>query len=175
MGVGAFAVAGSERSSGFLVDEVGGVLVLSGTLGRGHAALLEHIHPLAGKHRVMIRSGQGAGGILLDPEAVFAVFRMAVDDVPGDAEHRILLCYQRAVISPGPKSGGYGWGNAVGAGISRVDPVVLENQGLVPMLLRPEGACSVFCQVHLAAALVDSEALTRKDIEELRDYFNQNL
>ena len=28
---------------------------------------------------------------------------------------------------------------------------------------------------NLAAALVDSEALTRKDIEELRDYFNQNL
>ncbi|MDE7204588.1 MAG: BlaI/MecI/CopY family transcriptional regulator [Lachnospiraceae bacterium] len=28
---------------------------------------------------------------------------------------------------------------------------------------------------NLAAALVDSEALTKKDIEELRDYFNQNL
>ena len=28
---------------------------------------------------------------------------------------------------------------------------------------------------NLAAALVDSDALTRKDIEELRDYFNQNL
>lgn len=28
---------------------------------------------------------------------------------------------------------------------------------------------------NLAAALVDSDALTKKDIEELRDYFNQNL
>lgn len=28
---------------------------------------------------------------------------------------------------------------------------------------------------NLAAALVDSDALTQKDIEELRDYFNQNL
>lgn len=28
---------------------------------------------------------------------------------------------------------------------------------------------------NLAAALVDSEALTREDIEELRDYFNRNL
>lgn len=28
---------------------------------------------------------------------------------------------------------------------------------------------------NLAAALVDSNALTKKDIEELRDYFNQNL
>ena len=28
---------------------------------------------------------------------------------------------------------------------------------------------------NLAAALVDSDALTRKDIEELREYFNQNL
>lgn len=27
---------------------------------------------------------------------------------------------------------------------------------------------------NLAAALVNSEALTKKDIEELRDYFNQN-
>lgn len=27
----------------------------------------------------------------------------------------------------------------------------------------------------LAAALVDSDALTKKDIEELRDFFNQNL
>ncbi|MCM1088412.1 MAG: BlaI/MecI/CopY family transcriptional regulator [Muribaculaceae bacterium] len=27
----------------------------------------------------------------------------------------------------------------------------------------------------LAAALVDSEALTKEDIEELRDYFNQNI
>lgn len=28
---------------------------------------------------------------------------------------------------------------------------------------------------NLAAALVDSDALTKNDIEELRDYFNQNL
>lgn len=28
---------------------------------------------------------------------------------------------------------------------------------------------------NLAAALVDSDALTKKDIQELRDYFNQNL
>lgn len=28
---------------------------------------------------------------------------------------------------------------------------------------------------NLAASLVDSEALTKKDIEELRDYFNRNL
>ena len=28
---------------------------------------------------------------------------------------------------------------------------------------------------NLAAALVDSDALTKEDIEELRDYFNQNL
>lgn len=28
---------------------------------------------------------------------------------------------------------------------------------------------------NLAAALVDSDALTKKDIKELRDYFNQNL
>lgn len=28
---------------------------------------------------------------------------------------------------------------------------------------------------NLAAALVDSDALSKKDIEELRDYFNQNL
>ena len=28
---------------------------------------------------------------------------------------------------------------------------------------------------NLAAALVDSDALTKKDIEELRDYFNTNL
>lgn len=28
---------------------------------------------------------------------------------------------------------------------------------------------------NLAAALVDSDALTKKDVEELRDYFNQNL
>lgn len=28
---------------------------------------------------------------------------------------------------------------------------------------------------NLAAALVDSDTLTKKDIEELRDYFNQNL
>ncbi|MDE7477744.1 MAG: BlaI/MecI/CopY family transcriptional regulator [Lachnospiraceae bacterium] len=28
---------------------------------------------------------------------------------------------------------------------------------------------------NLAASLVDSDALTKKDIEELRDYFNQNL
>lgn len=28
---------------------------------------------------------------------------------------------------------------------------------------------------NLAAALVDSEALTREDIEELRNYFNQNI
>lgn len=28
---------------------------------------------------------------------------------------------------------------------------------------------------NLATALVDSDALTKKDIEELRDYFNQNL
>lgn len=28
---------------------------------------------------------------------------------------------------------------------------------------------------NLAAALVDSDALTREDIEELRDYFNRNL
>ncbi len=28
---------------------------------------------------------------------------------------------------------------------------------------------------NLAAALVDSNALTKKEIEELRDYFNQNL
>lgn len=28
---------------------------------------------------------------------------------------------------------------------------------------------------NLAAALVDSDSLTKKDIEELRDYFNQNI
>lgn len=28
---------------------------------------------------------------------------------------------------------------------------------------------------NLAAALVDSDALTKKDIEELRDYFNRNV
>ena len=32
--------------------------------------------------------------------------------------------------------------------------MVVEHQGLVPVLLRPEGACLIFCQVHLAAALV---------------------
>ena len=32
--------------------------------------------------------------------------------------------------------------------------MVVEHQGLMPVLLRPEGACLIFCQVHLAAALV---------------------
>ena len=66
----------------------------------GKIAILEHVCPLAAVDRVAVTACQGICDILLIPDAVPAVLRLAADGVPGNTVDGFLL-HQRQVVSPG--------------------------------------------------------------------------
>lgn len=82
-------------------DKAGSALVPPCALGAGKIAILEHVCPLAAVDRVAVTACQGICDILLIPDAVPAVLRLAADGVPGNTVDGFLL-HQRQVVSPVP-------------------------------------------------------------------------
>ena len=121
----------------WLVDQVCGVLPLAGALGGGGIVLPEFVHPLAAENGMPVRTGQCIGHILLDANAIAAVAGLPVDGVAADAHDRLRLEGQRQVVSAGARPGGEGGAHRVRPCVPAVHAVVLKNQGLVPVLLRP--------------------------------------
>ena len=77
--VGIVLIAAGQRAGDLMVDEVGGVLVLSGALGAGHAVALEDVHPLAAEYRMAVSGGQRIGDLLLTAKPIPAVLRLPAD------------------------------------------------------------------------------------------------
>ena len=90
----------------------------------------------------------------MDADAVAAVAGLPVNGVAADTDGRLRLECQGQVVAAGARPGGEGGANGVRPCVPAVHAVVLKNQGLVPVLLRPQGTCYVFGTVHDDAALV---------------------
>ena len=137
-----------------LADQVCGVLLLAGALGGGGIVLPEFVHPLAAENGVPVRTGQGIGHIILDANAVAAVAGLPVNGVAADTDDRLRLEGQWQVVPAGARPGGEGGAHRVRPCVPAVHAVVLKNQRLMSVLLRPQGTCYIFGTVHDAAALV---------------------
>ena len=120
-----------------LADQVCGVLLLAGALGGGDAVLSELIHPLAAEYRVPVCSSQGIGHIPLNTDSVAAVAGLPVNGVAADADDRFRLEGQGQVVSAGARPGGEGGAHRVRPCVPAVHAVVLKNQRLMSVLLRP--------------------------------------
>ena len=74
-----------------LIYKISGILVLSGTLGADNIIALEDVHTLSAEDGVVIGSSQSISDVLLIPNSVAAVLRLAVDGIACDTEDRLLF------------------------------------------------------------------------------------
>ena len=136
-----------------LIDKISGILVLSGTLGADDIIALEDIHTLSTEHGMVIGSSQSIRDVLLIPNSVAAILRLAVDGVACDTEHWLLF-NKRNIVTASTIPSGHGRADFVGTGISGVDTVVFVDQWLMSMLLRTECPSDIFAAFHDLATLV---------------------
>ena len=130
LAVGVFSVAAGQCAHRFLIrwlaDKVGGVLMLAGALGRRYIVILEHIHSLPRKDRVVIRGGQRVCDTLLTAQAIAAVLRLAVDDVAGDTDRFLHLQSEREIVAASASAIRQCGGYFVRSRISRINAVILK-------------------------------------------------
>ena len=136
-----------------LIDKIGGVLMLSGTLGAYHIIAFENIHTLPAEHGMVIGSSQSISDVLLKPDAIAAVLRLTVYGIAGDTEDRLLL-HQRDIVASGTIPSRHSRTDFMGAGISGVDAMVFVDQWLMPVFLRSECPSDILTAFHDLAALV---------------------
>lgn len=114
----------------------------------------------------MIRGGERIGQFILTAKTVAAVLRLAVYNISGNADGTRVLLDKRSVVSTHSIGGGYGGRYLVGAGVTAVNSMILINLGvcwaqdqrLVSVLLRPEGARDIFAERHdLPTLIIDAE------------------
>ena len=137
-----------------LENQVGGVLMLAGTLGTDHLTVLELIHPLTGINAVPIRGGERIRQLVLTAKTVAAVLRLTVDCIACNADGICLLLDQRHIVAARTVSCGHGRRHLVRPCVAAVNAMVFIYERLVSMLLRPQRAGYIFRAIHHAAALV---------------------
>ena len=99
-----------------LIDKISGILVLSGTLGADNIIALENVHTLSAEHGMVISSSQSISDILLIPNSVAAILRLAVDGVACDTEDRLLF-NKGDIVAARTIPSGHGRTDFMGAGI----------------------------------------------------------
>ena len=112
-----------------LANQVGCVLVLTGTLGTCHIIMPKVIHTLAAVDRVAVCGGQSIRQVILTAKTVAAVLRLPVDRIACNADGICLLLDQRHVVAARAVSCGHGRGYLVRAGVAAVDAVIIPVRG----------------------------------------------
>ena len=136
-----------------MANEIGGVLVLTGTLRADHTILTEVIHALATIDRMMICGRQRICDIPLIPDPVAAILRLPVNGVSCDAEG-FFLFYERHVVAACSVSCGHGRHHLMRTSVAGINAMVFIDERLVSMLLRPQGTGHILRALHNASALV---------------------
>ena len=137
-----------------MANQVGCVLVLTGTLGTCHIIMPKVIHTLAAVDRVAVCGSQSIRQVILTAKTVAAVLRLPVDRIACNADGICLLLDKRSVVSSHSKKRGYGLCRLHGTAETAVLPMIIEHERLVSVLLRPQGAGYIFRAIHHAATLV---------------------
>ena len=99
-----------------LIYKISGILVLSGTLGADNIIALENVHTLSAEHGMVIGSSQSIRDVLLIPNSVAAILRLAVDGIACDTEDWLLL-HQWDIVSTRTIPSGHGRADFMGAGV----------------------------------------------------------
>ena len=136
--------------------QVSGVLALPGALGTGDLVGGKCIHTLAAEYRVAVEAGQRVGHILLIPDAIAAVLRLAVYRIPRKAVN--LLPHKRYIVTAGAAACRHGRSHTAHLSIASVHTVALKYQRLVVVHLRPKRGGFIYRHVHtLTTMIVDAQ------------------
>ena len=103
-----------------------------------------------------VKAGQCVGHILLVPDAIAAVLRLAVYRIPRKAVN--LLPHKRYIVTAGAAACRHGRSHTAHLSIASVHTVALKYQRLVVVHLRPKRGGFIYRHVHtLATLIVDAQ------------------
>ena len=85
-------------------------------MGADHVIALEDVHALSAEHGMVIGSSQSISDVLLIPNSVAAVLRLAVDGIACDTEDRFLF-NQGDIVAARTIPSGHGRADFMGTGV----------------------------------------------------------